>query len=327
MIMQVERVLYLYKKLEAGNRVYLKDYLNSNISIFENISQRTLQRDMRLIKDIDNSVEKIYDSKEVYYKMNKSGLNLKKISIESNELLSLYILKAHLKLFNRTQVSDVAESLLEKIEKFASGNVFDSKELFWDKNFGNYNYMNNDTQISRVITAITKSKWVEVSYASGKGKPNIFICKLIRMFTYNGSLYAVAYVPHHSSFIALLIQNIDEIQFIDKISKELQQTQIPKFDPEEFSKNRFGVFYGKPEKIELEIDKEFVKYFENRFWHSTQNLKYQSNGNLTLKMNTHLSPELIAWIMSWSSAITIIKPEKLKNEIINNAKMIIEKYK
>ena len=69
-------------------------------------------------------------------------------------------------------------------------------------------------------------------------------------------------------------------------------------------------------RIEITIGKEFKKYFINRYWHSTQQLSDLQNGDMKLTMIAPISPDLIAWIMSWGEGIKSAKPSELKSKLM-----------
>ena len=102
--------------------------------------------------------------------------------------------------------------------------------------------------------------------------------------------------------------------------------EVPEFDYEEFSNIRFGVFWGEPENVKLQIDKKFKKYFVNRFWHNTQQLSEDKDDNMILKMKVPLSPELISWIISWHEAVLVLVPQTLREKVITKLKSTISMY-
>lgn len=147
------------------------------------------------------------------------------------------------------------------------------------------------------------------------------------MFSYNGSLYAVAYIKHHNSFIALAIQNIYHVNMLYRPPKDLFYHKVPKFDMDEFSKYRFGVFWGEPFDIKLQIDKKFTRYFINRHWHKTQKFAFDEENNMILQMKVPLSPELKSWILSWADAVTVLSPDNLREDLIKKATLFTNRHK
>jgi predicted DNA-binding transcriptional regulator YafY len=323
---QIKRIFSIYKKLQNGLKVTTSELLDE-FRHDNDVSIRSIQRDIKLIQELDPFVEQKRAGLDVEYQMAKEGRKISNVEIFSNQVLSFYFLKAHLNAFKNTVIEEDVNLLSEKLEKYARGDVLDDKSLYWDKNFGYYDYTQSDPQIRRVINAIVSEEWVDVKYETEQNSERSIICKLIKMFSYNGSLYAVAYIKHHNSFIALAIQNILYVNELYRPTKDLIYHKVPEFDMDEFSKYRFGVFWGNPKRVELLIDKKFKKYFINRNWHKSQRFSSDENDNLILVMNVPVSPELKSWIMFWADAIKVIAPDNLKKQLLALAENFIERNK
>jgi len=87
------------------------------------------------------------------------------------------------------------------------------------------------------------------------------------------------------------------------------------FDEKDFVKNRFGLFSGSLEKIRLKFDKSIRHYIEHKHWNSSQEFISDKKGNLILKMEAPITPELTSWILGWNKNVKVLKPKKLTNDI------------
>ena len=321
---QPKRVLYIYHKLLTGRRYTsheLKDLIAENLD--NTVSLRTIQRDLRILYESVPSVTMFDHGTEIYWGIEKEYRNpMGSIRVQSNELLSYYVLKAHLKAFQGTYIEEDLKELTEKIEDIAPSNIILEDALFWDQNIGQYDYTQYAPQIKAIISYIVEKQVLMIEYnTSGLGKINTLKVVLRTIFTYNGFLYVIAYVPNHNTDIALTIQNIDSMTPV----KDKTFT-LPPFSFKEWTKSRFGVYYGKPEFIRLLIKKEFNKFFENRKWHQTQETYLDEYGNLILEMKAPVTIDLISWIMSWSYVIEVLKPKKLRKEIIKTINLMLYNY-
>ncbi|MCK5742231.1 MAG: WYL domain-containing protein, partial [Chlorobi bacterium] len=142
-----------------------------------------------------------------------------------------------------------------------------------------------------------------------------------KVFTYAGYLYVIMYVPKDGHHKAIAIHRIQTVEAI-----EIPVRKIPEFNYDEFCKIRFGVFWGEPKDIKLEISKDFKHYFTKRFWHQTQKLRDNKNGSLFISMKVPLSPELVSWIVGWGKAIKVIEPASLVVKIKDKLKETLEMY-
>ncbi|MDA3843883.1 MAG: WYL domain-containing protein [Candidatus Kapabacteria bacterium] len=65
----------------------------------------------------------------------------------------------------------------------------------------------------------------------------------------------------------------------------------------------------------------------NRYWHSTQEVSDLKNGDLKLTMTAPMSPDLIAWVLSWGEGIKSAKPAELKHKLIEKHKAALRNLK
>lgn len=117
------------------------------------------------------------------------------------------------------------------------------------------------------------------------------------------------------------LQNINEIQEIEN-----PKYKAPEFDETEFKKNRFGVYSGPIESIKLKIEPNSIRYFLDRTWHPSSKISQNEAGEYILTMKAPIAPDLVGWIISWADAITVIKPESLRKEVIEKLNLTFNKY-
>ena len=72
------------------------------------------------------------------------------------------------------------------------------------------------------------------------------------------------------------------------------------------------------------ITKEIMDYYNVR---ANENTTYEKKrGNLIIKMEVAISPELVTWIMGWHKYVKVLEPLTLINEIKDNASAINKLY-
>jgi len=317
-MVRAERIAHLIKRMENGYKLTTDDVnrfynhvLNSVVDL------RSSQRDFKDVQDFDPRVRVIKTKGRKYIYIPKHS---KKIVPEPpiirSEVLSIYVLKAHLNAFKKTDLEDDVKELIGKINESNPEDIYSTESLFWDQNFGKYDYGMHSATINSVIEHIVNKNHVKIDYDKTTGQTqNTFKCVFRQFFEYNGSLYVAAYVPFHKNHVALKIECINKIRKVNPEDDE----EIPPFDFNEFTKFRFGVFYGKIQPVVIRINKSVKHYFENRSYHETQEV-FDDNGDLVIKMEVPLSPELESWLMGWIDQIEIIQPDRLRNSVISRLK-------
>ncbi|MFP4528366.1 MAG: helix-turn-helix transcriptional regulator [Candidatus Kapaibacterium sp.] len=319
---QARRILYIYHELLSGSEFSAAEiHARINDSDFDACSLRSIQRDLKLIQEIDKDIVCESKGKQNFWQLPKSCL--RKLQVHSNELLSLYILKAHLKSLRNTSVAREIDQLIQKLEQMYPSQIVAEHNLFWDKSIGGYDYSGHDRIIERAIEYIQGRKWVRIDYdrgGDGESKSYVAMPKLI--FAYDGYLYLAAYVPDYGYHIALAIHRIAVIGLTQPRDGE----EVPPFDYDEFMRLRFGVFWGEPQHIRLRIAPWAAKYFTRRYWHATQQIADADDGGLRIEMETSVTPELVAWIMRWGRAIRVESPPELIDKVISGHRAALENY-
>lgn len=316
---RILNILRLFQKNITLTTTEILDMLNDK---FAGISKRSIQRDLKVLED-EGLIELEKRGQASVWKLIKNRkFQRPPINISGNEILSFYMLKAYISTFEGTTIEKDIKKLSDKIENLAPGDVFLEDTLYWNQNSGSYDYSMKPNIISILIQHIVEKNWVEISYQKMSddliGSYLILPCSL---YTYNGAIYLVAYYSQSKKHHNFLIQNIIEVK------ESLNQSmKTPDFDYKDFKKKRFAVFGGDINKVKILIKKEFVKYFENRFWHSTQKMIDQKNGDVVLNMDVPVTPELLSWICSWSDFITVLEPPELKEQLVSRLKASLENY-
>ena len=320
---QAKRIVFMLKKLQNGDKLTAIDFKDMIHDEFGPVSLRTVQRDLKVLEECETAVDVLPEGKSLRYYIPRTMRRGVAMRIESNDLLSFHILKAHLKTFKGTMIEEHTKHLSDQLDEYFPYNIFEKESLYWNKNIGQFDYTDYYKTIRQVIHNASKGEWVEIIYSALDNPDQPIILKgiLDSIFTYYGYLYVAAYVTKHKKYIALAIHRIDKIQRIDK-----QNVKVPKFNFTEFASSRFGVFEAEPTKVMLRIKKKYAHYFENRFWHNSQRFTRDIHNNLLISMNVPIAPDFISWVFSWGDIITVLKPNSLRAEILHKADDLISSY-
>lgn len=319
---QTRRIIKI-QELFKFNESYTSDnILNELKEYYPNLTLRTVQRDLKILSENEIICFERRNKEFLWRKTEISFHSQAPLQISSNEMLSFYALKAYLKTFKGTQIENDITTLTQKIEHFAPGEVYLEDDFYWHKSLGNYDYSDKYSLISRLLNFINEGEWVILEYE----KPNNNKLKSVEVFpkaiySYSGTLYLIAYRTDYKKFVSFTLQNIRKIEESYHVHRS-----IPKFDYDDFQKNRFAVFDGEPKHIKLLIKSDYEKYFENRFWHSSQKISYKRD-EMYLEMDVPITPDLVSWICYWHKGIAVKEPDSLKKEVIDTLTQAINNYK
>jgi len=323
---QIQRLIRILQILSSGRKITTKELLRR---FEDDVSLRTIQRDLLTLSEagipVINEKTKANENAWMLISRFRSFIPM---PLENNEFLAAHILKANLKIFQKTPFEDEIKSLIKKIDQIVPENIFlelDRKrkvEIYDNYTAGMYDYSPHGLTINNLIDAIYNRKCCRVKYLNpGAKEAKYFNIEPEKLVYYNGALYVIVYVRYYKSFIFLAIQRIQKLTLLDK--------QFPLdhvLDEKEFWKGKFGLFSGDLVSVRLQFDKSIRHHIEGRIWHSSQSFEDDKESNLILNMEVGITPELLSWILGWREYVKVLQPDDLANEIITSVDRIKKLY-
>jgi len=312
---QIQRLIRILQILSSGRKITTKELRHR---FDEEVSIRTLQRDLLALSEagIPLVSEKTQANENAWSLMSQFR-SFVPLPLETNEYLAAHVLKANLKVFQKTPFEGEIKSLINKIDQIVPEDVFMETEsgkaetLFESYSTGNFDYSSHGEIINNLISAILSRNVCQVTYENlYEGKEKTYPIEPEKLLSYKGGLYVIAYFRKYKNFRLLAIQRIKNLEKTD----ELYPKDHP-FDPDLFWKNKFGLFSADQVDVKLRFAKEVRHYIEGRTWHSSQRMEKNKKGNVILYMKVGLSPELISWILGWHEQVKVLSPPELIHSI------------
>lgn len=99
------------------------------------------------------------------------------------------------------------------------------------------------------------------------------------------------------------------------------------FDLEEFSKKSFGVYQGEIQDVKLLFSKNVAEDVLNYQFHSTQKVKQNDDGTVTVKFKASGEYEIMWHLFKWGADVKILAPASLKKKYIELLKTTMEHQK
>lgn len=174
-----------------------------------------------------------------------------------------------------------------------------------------------------ILKAIDKKHMIEIIY--NKNKDGGFRKEItpISLSRTNRNVYLIAMDnDEEDKTRVFLLDKIDDIRFLNKVSK------VKKY-PNTFSlfKTSWGIYSGGKEcDVSLKFSSETGRSIKNKFYIETQEI-IEKPDYFLMNMRVKLSLEFVSWVMGWSDGVEVIKPQELKDMIIERAAKIVKLYK
>jgi predicted DNA-binding transcriptional regulator YafY len=249
------------------------------------------------------------------------------IPFSLTELMALYFSRDMLKVFKDTVFYDSLESLFQKIKTTIppeSKKYLKNVEQILHVGLKPYKeYSKFKEIINRVNEATQKKKSIDiVYYTMSRKKESKRKVDPYRIWFFNGTFYLIGKC-HLRGEVRIFALDRIKILHLTKDSFVIPED----FNLDDFMRPSFGVFQGEPIKVKIWFHTDVAGYIKEKIWHESQEIHPQDDGSIIFEAEVAGTEEIRFWIMSWGSKAEILEPESLRDEIREEAEVILERYK
>ena len=83
---------------------------------------------------------------------------------------------------------------------------------------------------------------------------------------------------------------------------------------------------GRRIEVDVLFSKKAAAWVKDKSWHPSQETTLLKNGRLKMTLKVADNDELVGWILSFGSQVSILSPESLLSKVKEEAKRIIGAY-
>ena len=313
---QTIRVLELLKRFNNGQKVCIESLQND--ILWENKSEKTIRRDLDVIKEVfPNSFELIRGEKGCYKAITKKAFE----SFMSQEMIALMVktfsLAQHNNLFDSLDIDQSDKRIIEKkIEEYQKIYLFKSKPF--------ENHIENQEIYKKIEKAIKYKQKLHVTYEINATKLKKHSVKPYKILFMQENFYLAGEVENEKYiFSPLRVSKIKKIEIlnetfyhnrmIDNFIKDMQ-TPLARYS-EDYKEKLIEVI--------LEVDTKKVQHFKvKKHLPSQETIEEKENGNIVLSFKVTQNMEVEELVKKWIPHIKVLAPMSLKKKIEKD----IEKY-
>jgi predicted DNA-binding transcriptional regulator YafY len=179
-------------------------------------------------------------------------------------------------------------------------------------------YRRHRETIDRVTRAIAEKKTIQMRYDSAsRGRTTRREVDPYRLWYASGGLYLIAYCHLRKEPRMFAVERIKSVAPTD------HPYQMPlHFDLEAFVQDALTVMRGPRIAVVLEFEKATAAWAKDRVWHVSQRLERRPSGRLRMTLELADTRELVGWILSFGSGVTVIEPATLRRSVAEEARRI-----
>lgn len=321
--------LYILDEILGGIRRYkfeeLLEKVNDKLNIcgFSTISEKTLFNDLKFLREEkDAPIHKPTPSNPIYFYTEK--FTIKNLLLEEDEVESLRQASEILKRLSPYLIGSEIDEIISKLEQRVHTNVPSRDQII---QFETHTQSAGANWIQSLFSAIKEKSSLRINYKPfHKPEAREFIFHPYLLKQYRNRWFLFGKENDKDYIITMALDRIisiknSSISFVENIY----------FQPDEYFKHLVGVSMPRESQIYdviIKVDAASVPYLLSKPIHNLQEtINTYKNGDIQIKLPVYINYELISTILSYGTALEVIKPLDLRNEIesiINNIKI---KYK
>lgn len=158
----------------------------------------------------------------------------------------------------------------------------------------------------RLLDATRDRREVSMRYFSASNnRAKQYLVQPYRLALTNGGPYLVAWVDAYREFRTFAVGRIEKLTVTEQTFRRTHDL------PDNLFSQSMGVFWGEPERIEVEFDANVAPYVRGRVWHESQQVHELPDGRLSLALNVSNDWALRSWLMGFGASVKVISPTHL----------------
>ena len=322
---QVMRQWHLLRLLESSRGVTL-DEIEDRLPADYPRHGRTIRRDLEALATIFPILNERSDGR-VRWRLMDGARQVPALSFSPTELMALMISRSLLKPLAGTEIQNALDSAMAKASKLlpaASIDYVQQIQSVFAVGLGPHkNYRMHRETIDRLTEAIAKKRTVQMRYYSASRlRTTRREVDPYRLWYASGGLYLVGYCHLRKEPRMFAVERMRAVTLTD------HPYQMPlHFDLDAFVQDSLTVMRGPRIEIVLEFDKATAAWVKDRVWHVSQKLERRPGRRLRMTLTVADTRELVGWILSFGSGVTVVEPEQLREAVVDEARKIAASLK
>ncbi|MFW5795317.1 MAG: helix-turn-helix transcriptional regulator [Bacillota bacterium] len=291
-----------------------------NLAQMVGVSERTISRYMSILKNVLEYPIALNPETNTYYMFMK---NYKKgeQGLTKNEIILLLLLLDSSKSFKGIEILNLKEKLLSFLNDDFKEKL---KEIRIKLGYEEVDSAQGNIRNIQIIQeAIIKSKVLSMEYAPAYLKQETMDCKTAPYgITWdNDKGYLIGKDLNDDKIINYRLDRIENL----KITNEIHE--IPsEFNLEEYIAKCWKMFFGNPVEVKVKFNKYLLPLVQDKFNEKYYEILKENNDFFIIKTEIRGVHMFKNWLMSLGDQVEVLKPESLKEDILESAKKIIATY-
>jgi predicted DNA-binding transcriptional regulator YafY len=165
---------------------------------------------------------------------------------------------------------------------------------------------NNETMVEDLFCAIDERRVCNIRYQNRNREEKTYTINPLHLIEKDGRLYLLADVPAYGMKRSFRPDFIHSLEVRDQIFEYPSNFNIA-----DYVESAWGTFFGDPLHIKVHIKPEAAESVIKKHFTKDQHIKIEEDGAVILEANTSGRIDVLNWVLSLGSAITVLEPPEL----------------
>jgi len=319
---QAVRQLIILKRLESSRHGLTLEQLVDGLGPSATRHPRTLRRDLEAIESAGWPLLTERIDGCTRWKLLDGVRNAPALRLSPTELMALALSRRLIAPLEGTGLHASLQSALSKASAVLPPEglaLVQQLEGTFSVGLGPHKrYKHHREIVERVTQAIAEKRRIQMRYDSAsRGRVTRREVDPYRLWYASGGLYLIGYCHLRKEPRMFAVERI----------KSITPTELPyqiplHFDFEAFVEASLTVMRGPRIDVELEFDKPTAAWVKDRVWHPSQQLKRAPGGKLRMALTVADSRELVGWVLGFGSGVRVVRPDRLRRAVKEEADKI-----
>jgi predicted DNA-binding transcriptional regulator YafY len=158
----------------------------------------------------------------------------------------------------------------------------------------------------RLLDATRGRRIVTMRYFSAsRNRASQYEVHPYRLALATGGVYLVAWVPAYGEFRTFAVGRIERLTVQEETFRRTREL------PDHLFAQSMGVFWGEPERIELEFEASAAPFVRGRVWHESQQVTDLGEGRLGVVLHVSNDWALKSWLLGFGASVRVVAPHSL----------------
>jgi predicted DNA-binding transcriptional regulator YafY len=319
---QITRQWHLLRQLDGSQGRTLQELVD-NVPEDYPKNARTVRRDLEALAAGGFPVITERHNGQTRWRLMEGFRDIPALGFSATELMALLLSRNLLKPLDGTEVAESLHSALTKASAALPPQGHEyvrSMEQMFTVGLGPHkSYREHRQTIDLISQAIDKRRTAQMRYYSasrdGTGRREV---DPYHLWFAGGGLYMIAYCHQRKEVLLFAVERIRSIALTD------HPYQMPLgFNVQEYVQDALNVMRGRRIEVELLFSKKAAAWVKDKSWHPSQETKLLKDGRLKMILKVADNDELVGWILSFCGEVKVVRPDILRQKVLDRAKKVL----